>query len=360
MRVLFTLPGAHRVQRGAEVALESVAEVLASSGSDVTVLGTGPANPDRSYRYVKVPVIERERFESFPKLRPLLRSEYNYEEATYSPGLAAELVRSRYDITLTCAYPYSNWVLRALGRGAKHVFVTQNGDWPARSPIWENRPFGCDGLVCTNPDYYDRNKDRWNSVLIGNGVDPQRFGPGKVDPAQFGLPTGVPIVLMVSALIDSKRVDDGIRVVARHPSAHLVVAGDGPRRDDIFKLANELLPGRFHQVGIPSAEMPDLYKAADLFLHLSRNESFGNVYLEAAISGLPVVAHDTRTTRWILGDGAALLDTDVLEDTAAAVDAGLSGRGPDLQPDVIAERFGWDKIGGAYGEFFETLTTGKS
>ncbi len=355
MRILFTLPGAHRVQRGAEVALESVADALGRDGADVTVVGTGPAIAGRSYRYERVPVVSRERFESFPKLRPVLRSEYSYEEATFAPGLAKHLASNRYDITVTCAYPYSNWVLRAAGRGARHVFITQNGDWPARWPKWENRPFGCDGLVCTNPDYYDYNKDRWNSVLIGNGVDLDKFGPGRSDPAHFGLPDDAPVILMVSALIDSKRVDDGIRVVAKHPTAHLVVAGDGPRREAIQQLAEELLPGRFHQLLIPSTEVPLLYRSADLFLHLSRDESFGNVYLEAAMSGTGLVAHETRTTRWILGDGADLLDTNDLAATDAAIRRGLDNDGPPPQPDVIAERFSWDVIGSEYAAFFRSM-----
>ena len=85
-------------------------------------------------------------------------------------------------MTVTCSYPYTNWILRrpAIG-GAKprHVFVTQNGDWPPQQSGAEYRYFGCDGLVCTNPDYFERNKARWNCSLIPNGVDVTRFRPGR-------------------------------------------------------------------------------------------------------------------------------------------------------------------------------------
>jgi hypothetical protein len=49
MKLLFALPGFHRYDRGAEVALLSVARELARSGEDVTVAGSGGARPDVPY-----------------------------------------------------------------------------------------------------------------------------------------------------------------------------------------------------------------------------------------------------------------------------------------------------------------------
>ena len=74
MRILFTIPGFHRVDRGAEVALGSVATELARAGDEVTVIGSGPPRPDKSYRYLHAGCIPRERFERFPSL-PILRGE---------------------------------------------------------------------------------------------------------------------------------------------------------------------------------------------------------------------------------------------------------------------------------------------
>lgn len=55
--------------------------------------------------------------------------------------------------------------------------------------------------------------------------------------------------------------------------------------------------------------MPDLYRAADVLLHMSQDEPFGNVYVEALATGLPIVAHSTLVTQWILEDQAILVDT---------------------------------------------------
>src|SRR3546814_5508392 len=64
------------------------------------------------------------------------------------------------------------------------IFVTQNGDWPAYASNTEYRSFSCDGLVCTNPDYLERNSVRWNCALIPNGVDLARFSPGAAERAR--------------------------------------------------------------------------------------------------------------------------------------------------------------------------------
>jgi glycosyltransferase involved in cell wall biosynthesis len=235
-----------------------------------------------------------------------------------------------------------------------HVFVTQNGDWPAYSDTLEYRFFRCDGLVCTNPQYYERNKTRWPSVLLPNGIDPQRFFPGPSARARFGLPETGMIVLMASALVESKRVLEGMRAVARIPSANLVVAGDGPLRAQFDALGSELMPGRFRRLTLPADQMPDLYRSVDVFLHPSFHESFGNVYVEAMAVGIPVVAHDYEVTRWIFGGHANLVNA---SDEAALVAAiGLaagSGRADAAARVAVAvDRFAWSNIARKYREFF--------
>ena len=182
IRVLFALPGLHRVNRGAEVAFQCVAAELAKlPGCEVTLAGSGEGGADAPYRFQHVGCFPRERFEHWPHV-PLLRSDCMYEDLTFFPGLVRACDPRRYDVTLTCNYPYSNWALRMRKRrGALpvHIYVTQNGDWPAQRFNSEFRLFSCDGLVCTNPDYFERNRGQWFSTLIPNGVDPDVFKPGE-------------------------------------------------------------------------------------------------------------------------------------------------------------------------------------
>ena len=222
----------------------------------------------------------------------------------------------------------------------------------------EYRFFGCEGLVCTNPDFYERNRGRWRARLIPNGVDCARFSPGPDQRSLFGLPQNQLIVLMVSALIPSKRVDVGIELVSQIPNAHLVVAGDGPMRKTIEAMAAQLLRGRFTLLSVPSEKMPSLYRSADVFLHLSKEEAFGNVYLEAMACGLPIVAHDSPHVRWIVGDEEFLVDTGQAADISAglikAVKTPLANRQSRVNK---AGLFSWTKIGAMYQEFLQDIVT---
>lgn len=360
MRIAFALTGLHRVQRGAEVAFLAVARELASRGHAVTLFGSGPDDRAQPYEFVSAAAIEREKLERLPSL-PAFRNETAWEEASFLPGFLRHYRPQDFDVTLTCAYPFLNWALRARkhrGYRPRHVFVTQNGDWPARAGNSEYRFFGCDGLVAINPDYFEANRERYRSALIPNGVDLERFQPGPSQRAEFGLPEGVPLVLMVSALIESKRVADGIAAVARLPGVHLAVAGDGPQRAELRQMTGQLMPGRFHNFTTTADRMPALYRSADAFLHLSRDESFGNVYVEAMATGLPSVAWDLPRTRWIMGDTGILvpdLDQNALVEGLSAALGHAPASSGQLER---AKRFSWQTIAGEYERFLKEVVAG--
>ena len=358
MNILFALPGLHRWDRGAEVAFIAVADALANAGEQVTLIGSGPWREATAYHYVRAASLDRSYFNRLPSL-PFVRNDYAYEELTFAPSLFSRYRPSAFDVTVTCGYPYTNWVLRRpvwRGKRPPHVFVTQNGDWPANHNDAEYRFFGCDGLVCTNPDFYERNRKNWNCVLIPNGVDVARFTPGASQRGAFGLPPDRMIILMVSALVDFKRVIAGVEAVGRLPEAHLVVAGDGPLREKVLQRANEVLPGRFTLLSAPPSQMPDLYRSADVFLHMAFQEAFGNVYVEALACGLPVVGHDSARLRWILADVGYFVDSNDAEAVAAAVTrAAQSGIADRDRRVARAAEFSWSQIGARYRTFLQEV-----
>jgi glycosyltransferase involved in cell wall biosynthesis len=47
--------------------------------------------------------------------------------------------------------------------------------------------------------------------------------------------------------------------------------------------------------------MPDRYRAADLVVHMAREEMYANVFIEAMASGLPIVSSDTTGGREAVG-----------------------------------------------------------
>lgn len=363
-RVAFVLPGLHRVCRGAEVAFESVAQCIAAKpGYEVTLFGSGQVIDGRTYAFRHVGCVGREKLMWIPELRRL-RGHGGYEEMTFVPGLLRAYRPADFDLTVACTYPYMNWLLRARkyqGRRPAHIYVTQNGDWPAFAPSGDVRRFDCDGLVCTNPEYFARCRDRWNARLIPNGVDPNRFSPGEANRRSLGLPEGVPLVIMVSALDASKRVLEGIRAVAGLKDFHLRVAGTGKLAGEADRLGAALMADRFKRITLPREVMPDFYRAADVFLHMSQVEPSANAYIEALATGLPIVTHDRDVTRWTFGSHAMLVDTSDFDAVGTALRTALAMKLPhhvEARREVVMRRFAWTSIADQYCDLFEQVLTG--
>ena len=100
-------------------------------------------------------------------------------------------------------------------------------------------------------------------------------------------------------------------------------------------------------------QTPDLYRSADLVLHTKIRESFGNVYVEALSCGTPIVAHDDEVTRWILGDHAILVDTELQAALTEAIIEALKAPRPNTaSADWAHRRYSWEVVAGKYLDFF--------
>jgi glycosyltransferase involved in cell wall biosynthesis len=124
---------------------------------------------------------------------------------------------------------------------------------------------------------------------------------------RFDLPAAQPILLNVGRLAAQKNQDLLIRALACVPAAHLVLAGGGLEESSYRALAATLgVTDRLHVLGpLPSADIADLYSAADLFVFPSAWETFGLAAVEAAMVGLPMVVADLAVLREVLrADGA--------------------------------------------------------
>jgi glycosyltransferase involved in cell wall biosynthesis len=362
LHVAIVLPGLGRVQRGAEAAfLELTKQFVADPSLKIELFGTGSAGVDGVPLHT-AGFVPRERFENWPRL-PILRGPYHYEELSFVMSLAWRriLKPGRFDVLLHCTYPFVNWFAQIHSRrgSPRTVFVTQNGDWMCRADSREYRLFRCDGLICTNPEYLERHRERYRAVLIPNGVDVGVFHP-EVPPDSLPTPVGAPVVLMAAAMIPSKCVAEGVEAVAAIPNAFLVVVGDGPERGRVSEAAQRLMPNRHRVLGsVPRERMPGLFRRADAFLHMSRDEPFGIVYLEAAASGLPCVVHDGPVPRWILGDTAVYADTANLSAVTVALRQVLNteeGRRLGVAAHHrVAANWTWAAAAAQYSAFFHTV-----
>jgi len=120
------------------------------------------------------------------------------------------------------------------------------------------------------------------------GVDTERFDPAKADRGAF---PGEIKVLYAGRLTREKGVDllaeSFLRAQASDPRLHLLLAGGGPEEGEL----RERLGERATFLGwLSGDDLPRAYASADAFLFCSGTDTYGQVILEAAASGLPVVA----------------------------------------------------------------------
>lgn len=167
---------------------------------------------------------------------------------------------------------------------------------------------------------------------IPTGVDFSRFSSMWMRPELHGeirgklrrdldLPQDAFLVLMVGVIRGVKRHEIALRALhllrGRIPQAHLALAGEGPMRIDMERLAAQL--------GIEAAvrflgqreDVPDLMQAADALLLTSRSEGVPQAVTQAMGMGLPVVATAVGGVPELINDG----DTGLLippEDPEAA------------------------------------------
>ncbi|WP_338218118.1 glycosyltransferase family 4 protein [Lacticaseibacillus salsurivasis] len=148
-------------------------------------------------------------------------------------------------------------------------------------------------------------------TVIPTGVDLTQFKAAKNPKLreQLGL-ADVPVLLSLSRVAYEKRIDKVIdampAIVEACPEVVLLVVGDGPAREDLEKQTRELqMQDHVRFIGeVDHSEVPDYYRAADIFVSASDSESQGLTYIEALAAGRKVVAFAGEYTNSLLDDPA--------------------------------------------------------
>jgi phosphatidylinositol alpha-1,6-mannosyltransferase len=216
---------------------------------------------------------------------------------------------------------------------------------------------------------------RTRMAQLSPGVDVDRFVPdadGSAVRRQYGLGTA-PVVVCVSRLVARKGQDVLVagwpRVVARHPSARLLLVGGGPMEGALRRAVAAAGVGEsvLFTGPVDQAELPAHYAAGDVFAMPCRTrragldvEGLGMVFLEAAACGRPVVAGTSGGAPEAVREGVtghvvdprspvAVADTiaGLLADPGRARAMGAAGR------DWVEERWSWTRIAATFASLLD-------
>jgi phosphatidylinositol alpha-1,6-mannosyltransferase len=142
-------------------------------------------------------------------------------------------------------------------------------------------------------------------IKIAPGIDTDHFAPDSTSERlrrELGL-ADKKVIVSVGRLVHRKGQDILIQslpaILEKHPTAHILMVGEGPYRKDLTKMVEKLkLSDAVTFIGrIQYKDLPRYICAGDIFAMPSRSrlaglevEGLGIVYLEASSCALPVIA----------------------------------------------------------------------
>jgi len=241
-------------------------------------------------------------------------------------AMRRELARRRYDL-LHAHWIVPNGLAAASLARRLPVGVGLHGSdvFMAEKPglrIWTGRALGRSRfLTGCSPELVERacalGFPSERATVIPYGVDTEAFSPDGSRRAlwrrRLAIPDEAVLALSVGRMVTKKGYHVLLPILpellARHPDLHVVLAGAGDRLDEL-RAAAAPWEGRVHLPGIVLRDtLPDLYRAADLFVLPAVHDGKGNVdglpnvVLEAMATGLPVLASDISGIPLAVEDG---------------------------------------------------------
>jgi len=203
--------------------------------------------------------------------------------------------------------------------------------------------------------------------LWSRGVDRELFDPKRRD-MEWRRATGFSdddvVVLFFGRLVLEKGVRDFVAIVrqlqARGLAVKPLVVGAGPAADEFQPLGDAVLAGHL--------DGPDLARAiasADILIHPSRTEAFGNVVLEAMASGLAIVSADTDSSRQLIEHGRTGVLVSAPDADASGAEIATLIADPQRRQQLGSEarkasaRFSWDAASDSVLAAYRSLLSGR-
>lgn len=283
-----------------------------------------------------------------------------------APGIGRQLSEAarRCDIVMAHGhvYPITVAAARAARRARRPFVVVQHNPWvryPAPIEMIEglaDRAIGrrvleqAEIVLCVSKHtqaYVRMIAPGAATRVVGNGVDSTRFMP-----AGTVRPSGSVRFVCVRRLVPRNGVDlllAAWRRAALGDGATLVIAGDGPERPHLERMAAGI-PGVTFEGRVTDDRLVQLLQEADASVVPTRSgEGFGLVAAESHACGTPVIATDQGALREVVRDGVdgMLVPPGDVDALAAAlcrfsVDATLRRR---LSDGALGTDRSWERVG---------------
>lgn len=176
------------------------------------------------------------------------------------------------------------------------------------------------------------------TVLLGNGVDLGKFEPSRAALSrtavreEIGVDDGQIVVGMVGRLVAEKGYGELFEAAAKLDDRYVIVVIGPHEPDKADAIAVEVVR-RAERDGVRflgmRSDVDALYGAMDVFVLPSHREGFPRAAMEAAASGLPVIASDIRGCREVVTDHGNGLLVPVRDAEALAAAISWMGDHPD-------------------------------
>lgn len=340
------------IDRGAETFVKEVAGRLAKR-HEVSVFQSGEPTGNELYNVEHLPVNWdwTQKGGAGTLIGFLFMDYWSRQVFFFSLRVFSKILTKKYDIVI----PVNGGWLPAWMRlvtwlyGGKMVITGQSGiGWDDINNLW-CFPNVFVSLSSKAKKWAKRANPFVRTEYIPNGANLSLF---KKVGSRFRLNLKRPIILCVGALAPSKRIELAIQATSKLKNVSLLVVGDGNLKDEIRELGKRLLGERFMLIKLPYADMPRVYRSADIFtIPSDLYYSFEIVLVEAMASGIPVVANNDEIREEIVGDAGILINPTNSKKYAKALKTALDRDWGD-KPRKQAEKFDWDKIAKKYEKLF--------
>ena len=295
------------------------------------------------------------------------------------PSFGRLVKRGDYDLVHAFFGFPSGWLCHRTARRLPYIISLRGSDVPGTNarfrfeykllgplvfkPIWRR----ASALVACSKGLKTRALNFLPSArieVIPNGVDLDRFRPASTEPKRRRTDADERTLklLTVGRLSATKRLPTLIEAMARLRGdgcdARLTIVGGGALQAQLDEIIRE--KGLQEAVTITGRcegeQMPEIYRAHDIFVSASAQEGMSNAMLEAMASGLPIVTTRCEGVDELIVDNGIVVDAPEPVEVARAVktlaDDARTWSAMSIAARRQAERFTWSRVAHEYLQLY--------